>query len=719
MRGAVLLLLIGCASGEPAVGPGPQHPRLVAPASSKEAIKARLDRPPTSLALAAVVERAARPYETPDPLEWDHGAHGHNGQIAQSNAMLAWLLDDEAAARKAVQGFELLTTDFETNQTWDVNIRMPHVLMPYTAAWDLLRGTTWFSEAEADDARARITDVAGAFFDRYVRDPFLMAIVLRPAQNNHPIRTACALGYVALAFPDHPDADAWGNWAFSELDYLWSAEGRYVQPDGGVSEGPFYYGFAYAPSVALFLALEHGLAPHRTFHRDCRNRQDVPPWDGQECLEGEEFRFESPLHSELFAKTVDWSIGLRLPDGLRPPLGDAYFNPLNGAALMQPFTGEGHYRWDWETNVPRPFEMGHGADLAPYHLAWLDDSVPLSEPPWLNRFLPDAGNAVFRSDWGPDAVWGLLLAEHGAARMTLHDHVDGTSFTLAAYGEYLLVDPGYYKPNDLDNAVTAHAPSHNVILVDGRGAPNKGLLTDFGDADAFLEHGLDTPELAYAEARQSYEGVDITRGVAFVDGRYFAIADRLQSAVSAQRTYTWRMGGNAGYTAGGSFALTSHGARWERDLAGVDVFVAATTGALAYEEPAHRPDSAPHVDRFALDREVRDHAVLDAVNAEGVPGFLAVLAPYAVGAAGDRVPLEITPLDLGPGVAAWEVRGADFADLHALGPGVEATWTLPDGTEVATDGAYVMVRFDGGDLALVVGGTHVTVDGVQLDALHP
>ena len=61
-------------------------------------------------------------------------------------------------------------------------------------------------------------------------------------------------GYVALAFPDHPEATTWADWSFSELEYLWGPQGRYVQPDGGISEGPFYGNFAWAPSALLFVA---------------------------------------------------------------------------------------------------------------------------------------------------------------------------------------------------------------------------------------------------------------------------------------------------------------------------------------------------------------------------------------------------------------------------------------------------------------------------------
>lgn len=726
MRAALVavIALTACKDADPPGGlaPGcceaPARPSLFVGPEDKARVLARLDREPYATILARIQARADQDLRDPDPLVWDHNAHNHNAEVSQANALLAWLFDDADRARKARDGLQRFTPDFETHRTWDVNIRMPHSLMGYVNTWDILQGTPWFPEGEVEAASEVIREVNRKFFAGYLEDDFMRALVLGPAQNNHPIRTATAIGYVALAFPDDPDAEAWANWAFSELDYLWGPDGHYVQPDGGVSEGPFYYGFAYGVSLAFFLAAERVLPEGATFLRDCRNRMDVDPWAGHGCVDEEPFVFENPLRSELFLATADWSLALRLPSGHRPPLADGYFNPFNGGGLLAGLTGEGRYRWDWETNADRPLEMNHGADLTAHHLVWFDDSVPAEEPPWRNRFLPRAGHAVFRSDWGPDARWLLLVAEHGSARKTLHDHVDGTSFSLAAYGDYLLVDPGYHKPNELDNAVTAHADAHNVVLIDGQGAPRKGLLTDFGDADAWLENTLDGEVVAYAEARQQYQETTLERSVVFVDRRWFLIADRLTTDAIGPREHRWRLGGNAGYDAGGIFDLRPDGARWALDRGGVDVYLASTAPGLALVEPPMEEGKRPHVDQFTLDRAVRHHGVVDGVVEGLAPRFLGVLAPFAVAAAegSEDAPLQVTPVDLGEAVVAWEIRGADTVDLAILREaGGPTELSLPDGSTLETDAELVVFRAEGPrPYALIARGSTLVRDGATL-----
>jgi len=710
VTGAALALWVLAACHPPVEEPVAAHPTLVVTADRKQEILDHLDEEPWATALAGLQERAARPWEeNPDPEVWNPSVAGRNAETAQDAATLAWLLDDDVAAAKAIDLLDRMETHYETHEVWDINIRMPHSLIGYTNAVDFLLGTPYFDEEDAEAAIEGITSINDAFFDQYVEDDFVRQATLGFSQNNHPIRTASAVGYVAIAFPDRPRSKEQADWAVSELDYLWGPDGQYVQPDGGVSEGPFYYSFGFGPAIAFFIAADNAVPPDRTFVRDCRNRQDVDPWAGHGCVEGETFAFDNPLHGDLFPKTVDWWIAIRLPSGNCPPLADAYFNPLNGAVLLTSFSGSPQHRWSWETNVDRPRVMTGNLDLLPWYLAYVDPEVEPEEPEYTTRFLPDAGDAVFRSGWDADARWLLLVAEAGSARKTLHDHVDGLSFSMAAYGEYLLVDPGYYKPLELTLTINSQAYAHNLVLVDGRGAPNKGLLFDFGDADAFLRNTWDGDLVDYAEAHQTYREVDFERSVAMVRDRYFVVADRLSTEVSEPREYSWRLGGYAGYGSGGTFTLHSDGATWERTRAGVDVHLASTAPGLVVDEPGFVELTAPHVHEFELNREVSHHAVIDGVVTAIAPEYLAVLAPYRVGDQGPDGPLEVLPLDLGDGVAAWTVQSVAGLDLVMLRePDAPTAFTLPDGTDVETDGELLVV---GPDLALLVRGTTLSIDG--------
>ena len=701
------------------------HPVLIATDAQKDIVVERLDREPYASILADIEAIAARPSEEPTPQPWDHGTIGHNNTTAQANALIAWLRDDENAAARAREILLAMPDDFETNETWDVNIRMPHVLMTACFAWDLLRGTPWLSDEDASAIEAKVTTITSQFFDRYLIDGIVRQLVLGVSQNNHPVRTAAAIGMVAITFPDHPEAEAWGNWAVSELSYLLGPDGRYIQADGGVSEGPFYYGFAYGPAVAFAIAMkrlgEAGMLPtDHQWAQDCRNRQDADPWLVTDCVEGEPFTYDNPLDDPTFHATVDWSINLRMPIGWRAPLADANYIAHNGSVLLTSFGGAPHTRWDFDVSPEGERNMTWGMDLTAHHLFYVSEDVSAEEPPWANRFMPNAGNAVFRSGWEEQDRWLLLVAESGAARKTLHDHVDGTSFTLAAYGEYLLLDPGYYKPDGLDNAVTAQSQSHNVILIDGQGAPKKGLLLEFGDADASLENTIDGVALAYAEAHQSYQDTDIERGVAFVRQRYFVVADRLATTVTAPRDHAWRLGGYAGLDVPGVFETWACdpldlaapcGAKWEREQGGVDVHLAATADGLTVIEPPYEPLAAPHVGAFNRARDVEDHGVIDGVVNAVAPGYLAVLAPYAVGGSGDDAPLDVTALDAGDDAAAYLVEGADGSEVVWLrGPTAAATLTLPTSEVVSSDASFVVVD-TAGAFGLVARGSALSIDG--------
>lgn len=704
----MILLFLACKGGPVDSAAPIVHPTLLARPEHKALALERVQREPYASMLAQIEERAARELREPDPEVWDHDAHGANGETAAANAFLAWLYEDPDYAARAMDAVALLRDDFETNETLDANIRMPASLIGYTNAWDLLVGAELISDGDAEALREKLLTINEQFYERYFEDDFYRHVALEVTQNNHPIRTASAIGYVALAFPDAPQSEEWLDYALSDLSYLYSEQGHYIQPEGGVSEGPFYFGFGNSAALAFFIAADNALPEGATFHSVCDTRQDIEPWSDNGCVDGALQTFTNPLHGELLHAAARWSMDIRLPSGYRPPKEDAYFYAFNGGGLIGAFAEDPNLSWDW-SHGEEPYPMLHGQDLLAQHLLYWDDSLTPEEPSYNTRFMPQSGDAVFRSGWDEDARWLLLIAENGPVRMTLHDHVDGTSFSMAAYGEYLLVDPGYYKPNDLDNARTSGPEAHNLILIDGLGAPEKGLLTDFGDADAFLENTYDGAELDYAEAVQSYQDSTIRRSVVFVRDRYFIVADRLETGSSAPREHRWRLGGWAGLDVPGVFTLSDSGARWERTLAGVDLSLACTAPGLRVEVPPLVEGYAPQVHEFDRERSVGHHGVIDGVVTAEAPNFLAVLAPYRVGDTGADGPMQVQALALGEGIAAWQIGDAELVVLRE--PGAAERLTLPDGTVVQTDAELSLWSTDG-SLALIAGGSSLSVDGV-------
>ena len=305
-------------------------------------------------------------------------------------------------------------------------------------------------------------------------------------------------------------------------------------------------------------------------------------------------------------------------------------------------------------------------------------------------------------------MWLALVADHGAARKTLHNHGDGTSFSLSAYGEDLLIDPGYYKPNPTNNPLTMNHPSHNVILIDGKGAPERGLLTDWGDTEAYLENWVDGTQLAYSEARMSYEETDFRRGVAFVGQRYFVIADRLETTVSTPRSYQWRAHLWAGYDAGGSYTYGDGHLQLERDHAGLDLFVNTSEGLPTFVEPEYTQLTPPHVHQLLESQSsAGDHAVADAVVNGVSPEFLTVLAPFRSG--GSKLVVQsLVPGDNAAAFAMGEGAATDFAWLRD--DGAASTLTLATGAVVETDAELVVAAVDG-SWALIAGGSNLTIDG--------
>lgn len=697
-------------------GTGVTYPRTtVASGLSKDELQSKWKKEPFASLYQGVEEQAKKKYITPDPSKWNHREHGDNGKIAESNAFLAWLNNDKAAAERALEGMSLLTTNWETHGVWDINIRMPEPMLHYCNAYDLLRGTEHFPKDDQDKIKEKLLNIISLFYQDYVVNNATRGMVLTPAQNNHPIRTACAIGYVGLTFMEDERSKPFLDWALSELSYLWGPNGQYVMEDGGVTEGPHYYGFALSPSIAFFIALENALPADKTFQRSCLNRSELDPWKGHGCKDGEAFQFENPLRTPYFQRTIEWSLAQRIWQGQRAPIADSNFTIINGPPILTAFGAPSYHYWDWESNPRIPYKTTGGYDLSLFHLMYTPATEKPTPPSWKNKFFEKTGLAVFRSGWDLEAISLLLLAENGSSRKTLHDHVDSTSFVITAYDEPLVIDPGYYKKGSLDNPITADPPSHSVIFIDGKGAPNKGVLNRWGDADAYLEHSVDGTKLAWSEARQSYEKSTIVRGVAFVRERYFVMVDRLTTTHDQPREHRFRVHAYAGYDLKDTKAtFESYGLHIQRKKAGMHMHIQAVGGKVEQKEPTHKKNQVPHVHK--VEGSVMDHFVSDSVVTALAPHYLTVFAPYKMGEAeGSKDgPLEVTSVDCGDDAVGWLIKtseGTDFAWLRGSKAGTSVT--LPDGKKVETDAAFALCSLDG-TFSMISRGKSLNLDGSSL-----
>ena len=162
----LLVALLACGPADDTAGHPVTYPRLLAERDDKATILDRLDDEPYDAILVELDEQAALPLDlVDDPMTWDHDRYGRNASIAQSAAMRAWLFDDDAAAGVAIAALDDFATDFENNDTWDVNIRMPGPLIGFGPSQRSLplgpRGS--FSAARrAVSLTARLTSAIGS-----------------------------------------------------------------------------------------------------------------------------------------------------------------------------------------------------------------------------------------------------------------------------------------------------------------------------------------------------------------------------------------------------------------------------------------------------------------------------------------------------------------------------------------------------------------------------
>jgi hypothetical protein len=635
------------------------RPRIVLRPSDIAVVQARLDREPYVSLLRAAQERAdaAPPPNQADQATCVQTVNKDREALKDRAAFdlsFFYVIDrvydagtntvvQPTAAQRLALGdrardyLRFMCTQSRTKIQADRDISTSHELLLTAAAYDNLAGGAYDFGGVEPTIIDNLVALTSEYYANY-NDPnsanIWIAGASRFAVNNHRSKGAASIAVAAMVLadyvapagsdPDHRKEPArWLDFGLDRVDLV--QRYTYGAGDGAYGEGMGYWHYS-SENVVPFARAWDRLVGGATVHTA----------DGVEV--------PSLWRHPQFALMQRWALDHTLPDGTLAPIEDTKTGE-RGAFGMFPadFPDAAALAWRW-ANATVPYESENNIDLAPFEIVNYDDGVVPAPPAGsANRFYLDGGDAIFRGDHSADAVMAIVLGQHGAGRefgrerdgtgelwSAAHDQADPGSFLLHAYGERLLLDPGYMDFPWSQQQVINKPSDHNMILVDALGAdgstgspvdpfaasavgtPAQQWAKVVGapvpaDGEAQLSGALDSPGLAGVSVTARYgapapSAAVVDRRFLFVDGAYLVTADHVASPIA--RTYTWPVHGNAGghdgvmaplpsksipqhppqgapaipatpyVAAGGSFTALPAGGQWDRDAARVTVGLA-------------------------------------------------------------------------------------------------------------------------------------------------
>lgn len=745
----LLLLALGVAPGVAAAAWQPagadlSRPRVLYRPGDEDAIRARLGREPYRSWFVRIHDQLGSSAALPladDTIAGERIQSNHAKHAAFLYALDRTLVGGQPApfpslaARQAMgdRARDLLLTMYGRSRIpaqFDDDINSSEEMINYATAYDLLAGAGYDFAGSEPAIRARLVAFASEFYSHFLYPDLVTSNPFETTDklvNNHLSKSASALGVAAIVLAEHtpaPGSDParvgdpadWMAWALERLDTV--LRFTFVTGDGGYAEGPYYQRYAAQNHLPFLRALDR-LAGPGPF--PARGGVSVP----------------NLWRDPLFARLQRWLVDHTLPDGSLAPLDDGNPGKSYYFALLSHLPGAPLHHW-MAARTLQPFESEGSIYLSADMIVAHDDGiVPTPPQDGEARFYPEGGSAVFRSAWTPDAVMAIANAEHGAALelgrdrhgrgqtgSASHEHNEPGSFLLHAFGERLVLDPGYLTFPE--RALVAKPEDHGIVLVDGQGPKDPFIASIVWafeqpdglsgpapvDGEASLTQPLDTGFLdaAHVVTRYGTPAARFERAFLFPDHRYLVAADTIDGRTGSPRTFTWLLHGNGGGDSDGGFLALPLGGRWTRGAARLDALFAA-----AGATPAFATSVSNHEDR---PNELRTHAVLRA--SVTAPDARSVLVAYP-SRASSAAPTAAAVAAPGAGAVALFDPAEDrrLLALHRAGGLPLLTLDVPGLRRLETDGALALVdaRADGAlRLAFAEEASELAYDGLALRA---
>lgn len=555
----------------------------------------------------------------------DYENASKNANQAKALAFLYWATRDATQAQRAVSLLSKMRTDIPTGYFLQIAkgakdiLQMSETLTAYAQAYHFLQLA---DVSRLESPKKNLTELAqetgklvkailvyGQAFSK------TLGIVTR---HNYLLKGSSAVGLAGL-YLDRPELVALGQ---KGVEAVRDVQGP--QLERGWGEGADYFAYAAVNFLPFFIALNRHI-----------------------CTHGENFcgvKLQNYLADPIWKTAFLWYLKTRLPTGERPGVDDSRYTPFySGLFATDPSTPEhatdhfeipaAFWSWDWyhaDLSVIRE-ERWHTlglVDLAADLLINFDDRIPRIEPTG-DGFEPTqisrvCGQAVFRSGWNREALYFLLQGEEKKMAKTggRHEHNDGTSFILCAFGELLALDCGY--PGWPRREQTNQPQHHNRILI-AKHEP---------EPTALLEHFFELPNLEGVQSSTWFSTLHgkrprHERNVLFINKRFFVLDDYVCEAGGNEITFYLHGHGEATFSRPTLSNLAAPIASWQRPHARLHFYQTTSLGLprVAHERGVHA------LGYLEAEDALLQHEVLQSQHSAEALRFLSVLYPQAAASA--------------------------------------------------------------------------------------
>jgi len=144
------------------------------------------------------------------------------------------------------------------------------------------------------------------------------------------------------------------------------------------------------------------------------------------------------------------------------------------------------------------------------------------------QFYPEMGQAVFKDKFFNPDIFVSVLGERERWFADRHEHIDPLAVELTAFGDDILIDPGYGQwTGDYNRTSWYTIPyAHNGILVDGLGTYRNPIWGD--SSGCSMKDAFRTPAIASATFTTQIQDVDLARKAYFFTDKYLFLVDKIR-----------------------------------------------------------------------------------------------------------------------------------------------------------------------------------------------